>query len=330
MAPRVHAELSAGRHLSRRSEVAELAFRPRYCAGDLPGARRTTLGHRFVVRLTVLGCGPAAPQPDTPASGLLVQSGSSAILLDCGQGVAARLVGRIEPAVLAAVVIGHMHADHFIDLAALRYGFAWGDRTAERLPVLLPPGGLTLFAELAGVVSERVGFFDDAFDVREYDPAVEQRVGEFELSFIPGCHYVPAWGVALTAADGTRLVYAGDTGPNPDLVTAASGADMLVCEATLGSAADDDQGRRGHLSLDEAVDHARRAGVGRLVVTHFPSARREAMTERLAELGSWAVLAHPDLVVDVAERDATSARAGARPRRGRSTATGRGSLAARR
>ena len=60
------------------------------------------------MRLTVLGCGPAAPQPDTPASGLLVQSGSTAILLDCGQGVAARLVKRVQLDQLSAIVIGHM------------------------------------------------------------------------------------------------------------------------------------------------------------------------------------------------------------------------------
>ncbi|MDP9483879.1 MAG: MBL fold metallo-hydrolase [Chloroflexota bacterium] len=251
------------------------------------------------MRLTVLGCGPAAPQPDTPASGLLVQSGSTAILLDCGQGVAARLLGRLEPAALSAVVIGHMHADHFIDLAALRYSFPWGESSAERLPVLLPPGGLARFAQLAGVVSERPGFFDDAFDVHEYDPAVERRVGDLELSFVPGRHYVPAWGVALRATDGTRLVYAGDSGPNPDLVAAARGANLLVCEATLGSAADDDQARRGHLSLDEAIDHAQRAAAARLLVTHYPSARREAMSERLAKLGEWAALAHPDLVLEV-------------------------------
>lgn len=282
------------------------------------------------MRLTVLGCGPAAPQPDTPASGLLVESGSSAVLLDCGQGVAARLVGRIEPASLTAVVIGHMHADHFIDLSALRYAFAWGERSAERLPVLLPPGGLAVFAELAGVVSERRTFFDDAFDLREYDPGVDLRIGELELSFIPGRHYVPAWGVALKSDDGKRLVYAGDTGPNPDLVQAARGADLLICEATLDSAADDDPGRRGHLSLDETVDHARRAGVGRLLATHYPSARREAMAERLAEVGSWALVARPDLVVEVADGSAPAKSAGGRSCRGPSTAPGRGSLAARR
>jgi ribonuclease BN (tRNA processing enzyme) len=281
------------------------------------------------VRLTVLGCGPAAPQPDTPASGLLVESESTAILLDCGQGVAARLVGRMQLAALSAVVIGHMHADHFIDLAALRYLFAWGERSSERLPVLLPPGGLALFAELAGVVSERPGFFDDAFDVREYDPAAEGRIGDLELSFVPGYHYVPAWGVALRAADGTRLVYAGDTGPNPDLVAAAQAADLLVCEATLGSAADDDPARRGHLSLEEAVDHAQRAAAARLLVTHYPSARRETMTEHLVELGDWAVIARPDLVVEVARGSAPPAQAGAPSGRGRGR-PGRDSMAARR
>ena len=308
--------------------VAVLPAAPRYSAGDLPVARHPSLGRRYLVRLTVLGCGPAAPQPDTPASGLLVQSDSSTILLDCGQGVAARLVGHARPESLTAVIIGHMHADHFIDLAALRYAFSWGERTAERLAVLLPPGGLDAFAELAGVVSERQGFFDDAFDVREYDPAASIAVGDLGVSFVPGRHYVPAWGVALTAADGTRLVYAGDTGPNPGLIEAARGADVLVCEATLGSAADDDQGRRGHLSLDEALDHAQQADVGRLVATHYPSARRDVMATRLAELGGWAMLARPDLVVDIPDADAATAAEGPDGDRGRSSKPGRGSHAA--
>ena len=236
--------------------------------------------------------------------------------------MAARLVGHARPESLTAVIIGHMHADHFIDLAALRYAFSWGERTAERLAVLLPPGGLVAFAELAGVVSERQGFFDDAFDVREYDPAASIAVGDLGVSFVPGRHYVPAWGVALTAADGTRLVYAGDTGPNPGLIEAARGADLLVCEATLGSAADDDPGRRGHLSLDEALDHAqqaaRRAGCWRRT-THRPGGTM--MAARLAELGGWAMLARPDLVVDVPDADAATAAEGPTGR-GRSSRAG--------
>jgi ribonuclease BN (tRNA processing enzyme) len=265
------------------------------------------------MRLTVLGCGPASPQPDTPASGLLVASGTTAVLLDCGQGVAARLVGQLEPARLSAVVIGHMHADHFIDLAALRYRFPWGEPTDARLPVLLPPGGRAKFADLASVVSERSGFFDDAFDVREYDPSVDERIGDLTIEYILGSHYVPAWGVSLTDGSGRRLVYAGDTGPNPALIERARGADLLVIEATLGAAAEDDPSRRGHLTLDEALEHAAAAQVGRTVVTHYPSARRESMMTRLADFGGAAVLARPGLVVEVEATVRSDAEPSGRP-----------------
>jgi ribonuclease BN (tRNA processing enzyme) len=251
------------------------------------------------MRLTVLGCGPAAPQPDTPASGLLVETRSTTILLDCGQGVASRLVRLIEPGRLTAVIIGHMHADHFIDLSALRYRFDWGSRSQPRLPVLLPPGGRARLAELAAVVSERPGFFDDAFDVREYDPSAVDRIGELDVAYVPGRHYVPAWGTALSAPDGTRIVYAGDTGPNPDLAGLASGADLMICEATLGSVAEDDEAARGHLTLEEALDHGRAARAAQLMITHYPSARRDAMAVRLAGLDDRVVLARPGLAIDV-------------------------------
>lgn len=259
------------------------------------------------MNLTVLGRGPASPQPDTPASGLLVQSDSTAILLDCGQGVAGRLVAHLEPGQLSAVVIGHMHADHFIDLSALRYRFTWGGRSTTRLPVYLPPGGLARFAELAGVVSERRSFFDDAFDVRTFDPARTMRIGALSLGFIPGHHYVPAWGVSLTAEDGSRIVYAGDTGPNPELVRAAGGAELLILESTLDDAADDDPGSRGHLALNEALDHGRAAEAGRLVITHYPTRRRAMMAESIAPLAGWAILAEPDLVVEVDGAGASTA-----------------------
>lgn len=277
------------------------------------------------MRLTVLGCGPAAPQPDTPASGLLVESGATTILLDCGQGVAARLIRHVEPDRLSAVIVGHMHADHFIDLSALRYRFPWGCRSDARVPVLLPPGGLARFAALAAVVSERDGFFDDAFEVREYDPLAGERIGELEVTYIAGRHYVPAWGVSLVGPAGRRIVYGGDTGPNPGLAAAARDADLLVCEATLGAAIEDDPLVRGHLTLDEALEHGRAARARRLLITHYPSARREAMEARLAELDRAVTLARPDLVVDVPPADDETGR-GRSPARGRSVAPGRASV----
>jgi ribonuclease Z len=97
---------------------------------------------------------------------------------------------------------------------------------------------------------------------------------------------------------GASLVYAGDTGPNEVLVAAASGADMLICEATLADVTQDEP-ERGHLMAEEALDHAARARVAAAILTHYQSDRREELEAIVARSSVPAVLARPGLVVDV-------------------------------
>jgi ribonuclease BN (tRNA processing enzyme) len=78
---------------------------------------------------------------------------------------------------------------------------------------------------------------------------------------------VPTNGVRLTCGDRT-LVYSGDTGESEELVTLADGADVLLCEASVGP---DEEFVPGlHLTGRTAGEHAGKAGVDRLVVTHVP------------------------------------------------------------
>ena len=149
------------------------------------------------LRLTVLGYSTAVPHPASPASGYLVTWDTTSILLDAGQGVASRLARQIDPRDLAAVLIGHMHADHYIDLAALRYLYPWGAPAARRLAVHLPPGGRDRMTALATAISEREGFFDSAFDIAEYDDQVPLQIGDLTVRFGRSQHYVPAWAMAV-------------------------------------------------------------------------------------------------------------------------------------
>ncbi|MGP1674448.1 MAG: MBL fold metallo-hydrolase, partial [Candidatus Limnocylindrales bacterium] len=120
------------------------------------------------LRLTVLGCSTAAPHPATPTAGFLVEWGATALLLDVGQGVIRNLQRVLDPHDLSAIVIGHMHADHYLDVVGLRYLYPWGEPAEVPLPIYLPPGGRTRLDALAVAVSERVGFFDAAFAAVEY------------------------------------------------------------------------------------------------------------------------------------------------------------------
>ena len=249
------------------------------------------------MRLTVVGSGTSQPQPETPASGLLVESESTAVLVDCGQGTIRELFAIRDPRELDAIVIGHMHADHYIDLVSLRYLLPWEGVAGSHIPVLLPPGGKERLDTLATAISERPGFFDDAYSVLEYDPAHRLHVGDLTIEFIPGRHYVPAWGCQITDSTGVRIAISGDTGPNDEFVAAARGADLVVAEATLTSAEFDDP-RRGHLTPEEALEMADRAGAGKVVLVPFRPELRPRIDGACAARPG-AVAGYPGLRVEV-------------------------------
>jgi ribonuclease BN (tRNA processing enzyme) len=261
--------------------------------------------HQGRLRLTVLGNSTAVPHPESAAAGYLVEWGETAILLDAGQGVIRSLQDRLDPHRLSAVVIGHMHADHSLDLVGLRYLYPWGERAADPLPVHLPPGGRMRLDALATGISERVGFFDDAYTVDEYDPAVPLVIGPLTIRFNKGRHYVPAWGLTVEAPDGARLAYTGDTGPSDSVVEFSTDADLLLIEAALRLPAHDDL-ERGHLTAEEAIDMATRARARSALLVHYSPARRLELEAMCAAAGTWIRPAVPGLSAVVSPGHAAS------------------------
>jgi ribonuclease BN (tRNA processing enzyme) len=249
------------------------------------------------MRLTFLGTGTARPLPDTAASGILVETEDTAVLFDIGSGIASRVEATIGALNLSGIVIGHFHADHWIDLAPLRYRFPWGDPAPAPCPLYLPPGGRDHLEHLATAINERSAFFDPAFKVAEYQSGQSFRIGSLMITPHPVGHYVPAWSMDIQGPD-ARIVYAGDMGPADSVVELARGADALIVEATLEDGRMDDA-RRGHMDTREAIDHVRRAGVPRGFLVHYPSERRAAMQALCAESGVPVMPAVPGLVVEI-------------------------------
>lgn len=260
---------------------------------------RAPLGDRL--RLTVLGCSTAAPHPASPTAGYLLEWDTTALLLDVGQGVIRNLQRVLDPHDLDAIIIGHMHADHYLDVVGLRYLYPWGEPAEIPLAVHLPPGGRGRLDALATAISERVGFFDDAFDAVEYDPDAVLRVGALTVRFVRGRHYVPAWGVVVEAPDGTRLGYTGDTGPSDRVAEAMRDVDLLLVEAALRDPRHDDP-ERGHLTAEEALDLARAANASAAMLVHYMPARRAELETACRAAGPWARVAVDGLTVTIAPR----------------------------
>ena len=219
--------------------------------------------------LTVLGCSGSVPGPDSPASGYLLEAEGYRIVLDLGHGAFGALQRHVDPADVDAIVISHLHADHCIDLTAyivaLRYGGA-GHRLRgpdNRIPLVGVPGTRDRLEAAYDPLARKLGLHE----LFSFATPTQAELGPFTLSYAPMNHPTPTNGVRVTWND-RSLVYSADTGECPELVTLADGADVLLCEASVGP--DEEFIPDLHLTGRMAGEHADKAGVERLIVTHVP------------------------------------------------------------
>ncbi|MGH3002684.1 MAG: MBL fold metallo-hydrolase [Gaiellaceae bacterium] len=219
------------------------------------------------MKLEVIGCSPAWPNPGGAHSGYLVTGGGAGVLLDCGPGVLARL-RRDEPwPQVDAVVITHFHLDHCGDLVAWLWLHLSGPAAGTPGPHLwLPPGGRERLGELA-----RLAQWESVFPLHEYEEAAPFDAAGFRITPRRVVHYdEPTWGLRVERG-GRTLAYSADTAVTPVLAELAAGADAFLCEATL---LEPERGIRGHMTAEDARAVCRDAGARRLLVTHRSAEHR--------------------------------------------------------
>ncbi|HKA98759.1 MAG TPA: MBL fold metallo-hydrolase [Streptosporangiaceae bacterium] len=216
------------------------------------------------MRLTIIGCSGSFPGPDSPASSYLLEAEGFRLLLDLGSGslgVLQRYAGLYD---IDAVCLSHLHADHCLDLCAYyvaRTFHPGGPR--PRIPVYAPEGAASRMAQAYGL-AEPPGMAD-AFEFVTLSPG-NRGIGPFQVATAHVNHPVETFGFRLGHA-GRSIAYSADTGESAALVELAREADLLLCEASFldGPGLPSDL----HLTARQAAQHAERAGVGRLILTHL-------------------------------------------------------------
>jgi ribonuclease BN (tRNA processing enzyme) len=211
---------------------------------------------------------------------------------------------------IKAILLTHHHFDHIRDLAT------FGMNAYMRGPtgVYAPQGVLDV---VASYMLDGVLYIDyrqkptpqrPALRLCPLQPGEEAEVEGYRVLPLPTNHSVPTVGYQLTAPDGRRLFYTGDTGRNPPSLWQAVSPDLLVTEVTITDNYADTAAETGHLTPqmlgEELADFRRVRGYLPPVVTvHMTPALEDAIRQEVAQvaaaLGADITLGHEGMKITV-------------------------------
>ncbi len=217
------------------------------------------------IRLTVLGAGPAyTDRAGATGAAYLVTLGATRILLDLGQGSFPRLFEHLRPEDLDAVVVSHLHPDHFIDLVPLRHYLRFELDPPRRMRVVGP----SQLAARLDALHATPGFTAGALDLTTLGEA-RHVLGALEIEGRLVTHTDESYAIRVSAAggDGPGLVYSGDCGRAEDIGPLVRAGDVLLAEVSFGAGPVPPGAQ--HLDGPAVGRLATAAGVSRVLLTHL-------------------------------------------------------------
>ena len=255
--------------------------------------------------VTLLGVkgGPAIRPGSNMPTATLVRMNGRTILVDAGLGVSRALCERgVALTELDAIVITHLHSDHYLELGPLLHT-AWTAGLSRCVPVYGPAGLADYWRQFLGAMA-----FDIALRIEDegrpdlaglvaLTPLADGATHDLDgvsLRVMRNRHPPIHDSFALRFDAGLQsVVLSGDTAPMEEMSEFALGADLLVHEALLPEGVEALIARlpsrggllrqhilRSHTPAAEAGRIAAHAGVGCLVLTHFVPDSLPGITER--------------------------------------------------
>lgn len=214
-----------------------------------------------------LGSGDAFGSGGRMNTCFLVKTTSTGILLDCG---ASALIGLKKAgftgADIDAIIITHLHGDHFGGLAfviceiiAMRYRskpltIIGPERTEEKTRVVLE-------CFFPGVEIKP----DSGVIFKQYEPAIPLVFDSFQLTSFPAVHAPATNPHSIRLQVGhTVIAYSGDTEWSDALIAASMNADLFICEASTWN-----KEVNQHLSVKTILAQLHRLQAKRIVLTHL-------------------------------------------------------------
>jgi ribonuclease BN (tRNA processing enzyme) len=220
------------------------------------------------MKLRFLGCGDAFGSGGRFNTCFLVEDGDARFLIDCGASsmIAMRKFG-VDPNGIDAVVISHLHGDHFAGLVFMLMDAQLMSKRQRPLAIVGPKTLAKRLSETMECLFPGSTGMTRRFDVTidAFEDGTDWRwngicVQPFRVKHFCGA---PPYALRVTCG-GKTIAYSGDTEWTAALIPAARDADLFIAEAYFH-----DKAMKFHLSYETLMQHIGEIRPKRLVLTHM-------------------------------------------------------------
>jgi ribonuclease BN (tRNA processing enzyme) len=220
------------------------------------------------MRLTVVGSGDAFGSGGRSNTCFWLETEKGTLVVDFGASALPALKGlKLDPNAIDAIVLSHLHGDHFGGLPFLLLDAQFLSRRKRPLLIAGPPGTTArLHAAMEVFFPKSTGSkwkFD--WQVQEIAIGIETELLGHSLITAEVIHQSGAPSTALRISDGRQIfAYSGDTEWTDALLPIARGADLFVCECYNYA------GRlTGHISWETLGERLPHLNARQVMVTHM-------------------------------------------------------------
>jgi ribonuclease BN (tRNA processing enzyme) len=248
------------------------------------------------MRVTVVGCGNAFGAGGRLQTCFHVETPSGKVLLDCG---ATSLMGmsrlRLDPNEIDAILITHLHGDHFSGLVYWLMHSHYVSGRTQPLTIVGPDGLRERLSETSEVLFPGISQLPFKFELTflAHNPAAPFALGDVRVTPYEVKHPSGATPYALRVVSGERCVaFTGDTEWVDTLVPCSAHADLFIVDC---HGYDSDVGF--HMSWKTIEKKLPLISARRIMLSHMGP---EMLARRSEVPNGRFILAEDGLVVDLA------------------------------
>lgn len=246
------------------------------------------------MRLTVVGSGDAFGSGGRFNTCFLLE-GRQTLLLDCGASSLVALRARgLDPNAVDAVILSHLHGDHFGGLPFLLLDGQFASRRERPLMIAGPPGTRERIDAALEVFFPRSSASKWRFrwEVMEIAPGRPAELVGHGIVTTEVVHQSGAPSTAVRLTDGKAiLAYSGDTEWTEALLPVAAGADLFIIECY-----DYSRALAGHMNFSILKERKADLQAQRIMITHMNQSMLDQREEAVS-LGF--IVAEDGLTIDV-------------------------------